>query len=192
MSLDLVLDTVSEFRAANKITPVILMGYLNPIEKFGYDKFISKAANAGVDGILLVDCPPEEAKDLLNLLDKYNMSQIFLVAPTTENERIKYILSKANGFVYCVALKGVTGAASVAYDDLFNQIVTINTMSDIPVAVGFGINDAKSAINVAQYADAVVIGSALVEKLDACENKKQIRKAIKQFLKPIRTALDLM
>jgi tryptophan synthase alpha chain len=192
MSLDLVLDSVLEFRSTNKVTPIILMGYLNPIEKYGYEKFVSNASNAGVDGILLVDCPPEEANDLLKLLAKYNMSQIFLVAPTTDSERIKYILSKASGFIYCVALKGVTGAASVAYDDLFNQIVTINSLSEIPIAVGFGINDAKSATNVAQYSDAVVIGSALVEKLDACKNKKQIRKTIKKFLKPIRDALDKM
>ena len=192
MSLDLVLDTVSEFRLTNKCTPVILMGYLNPIEKFGYEHFISKAANAGVDGILLVDCPPEEANYLLKLLDKYNMSQIFLIAPTTDNERIEYVLSKAKGFIYCVALKGVTGAASVSYDDLFKQIVTINAQSDIPIAVGFGINDADSATQVAQYADAVVIGSALVSQLDKCENKKQVRKTVKQFLKPIRKALDLI
>jgi tryptophan synthase alpha chain len=192
MSMSLVLDSVSEFRLTNKFTPVILMGYLNPIEKFGYAEFISRAANAGVDGVLLVDCPPEESESLEKLLNKYDMSQIFLIAPTTDDTRIKYILSKAKGFIYCVALKGVTGAASVGYDDLFKQIVTINAQSDIPVAVGFGINDAKSATSVAQYADAVVIGSALVEQLDKCENKKEIRKTIKQFLKPIRQALDLL
>ena len=190
MTLELVLDSVAEFRENNKHTPIVLMGYLNPIEKFGYQKFVKAASHAGVDGLLIVDSPPEESEALQLLLEDYNMSQIFLVAPTTDEKRLNSIISRANGFIYCVALKGVTGAAQVKYDDLFAQILTINSTSDIPVAVGFGVKDAESAKAVAEYADAVVIGSALVEKLDKCNHKMLIKQTVESFLKPIRSALD--
>jgi len=190
MTLSSVLDVVSEFRELDNKTPIVLMGYLNPIEKYGYKSFVEKAANVGVDGVLIVDSPPDESELLSGLLKKHKMSQIFLIAPTTNKKRQMYILSQASGFIYCVALKGVTGAKSLEYDDLSKQIASVKSISDIPVAIGFGVKDVDSAVAVAQYSDAIVIGSALVERLDHCQNQKQIEKAIKKFIKPISKAIN--
>ena len=190
MTLSSVLDIVSEFREKDKNTPIVLMGYLNPIEKFGYKTFVEKASNVGVDGVLIVDSPPEESELFSSLLNKQNMSQIFLIAPTTDRKRQMYILSQASGFIYCVALKGVTGAKSLEYGDLSKQIYSVKSISDIPVAIGFGISDVESAVAVAQYSDAVVIGSALVKILDKCQDQKDIEKAIKKFIKPIAKAIN--
>ena len=190
MTLSSVLDIVSEFRQNNKETPVILMGYLNPIEKFTYKSFVKKAAESGVDGLLIVDAPPEESGQLLGLLKQYNMSQIFLIAPTTDVERKKYILSLSSGFVYCVALKGVTGADNLEYNDLSEQIASIKSLTNLPVAIGFGVKDIDSALAVAQYGDAVVIGSALVRELGKCSNQQEIEMAIRNFINPIATAIN--
>ncbi len=190
MTLSSVLDVVCEFREKDDKTPVILMGYLNPIEKFGYQNFIQQASESGVDGLLIVDMPPEEADDLLSLLNQYNMSQIFLIAPTTTRKRQEYILSKSSGFIYCVALKGVTGSNNVDYGDLSEKFTTIRSLTNLPIAIGFGVKDVESALAVAEYGDAVVIGSALVKKLGKCNNEKQIKKTIKKFIKPIAKALN--
>ena len=190
MNLSLVLDIVSEFREQDDKTPVVLMGYLNPIEKFGYHKYVNKAAEVGVDGLLIVDSPPEESEELVKLLAKNNIHQIFLIAPTTGKKRQKYILSMASGFVYCVALKGVTGANQSDFGNLEDQISSVRNYSKLPLAVGFGVKDANSAQAVAKYADVVVIGSALVEKLGQCENQNQIEDSIKSFLKPIRKSIN--
>jgi len=189
MTLTSVLDIVSEFRELDKKTPVILMGYLNPIEKLGYEEFVLKAAESGVDGVLIVDSPPEESEKLLNLLKQKDMHQIFLIAPTTQKKRQMFILSQASGFIYCVALKGVTGAANSDYSDLSAQIDSVKSISDIPVAIGFGVKDVESALAVAKYGDAIVIGSALVQRLDACQNQQQIEHIIKKFIKPIAAAI---
>lgn len=190
MTLSSVLDVVGEFREQDQDTPVVLMGYLNPIEKFGYEAFVETAAKSGVDALLIVDCPPEESAELLILLKRYNMNQIFLIAPTTDKQRQMYILSQASGFIYCVALKGVTGAANVEYSDLSEKIGSVKSISDIPVAIGFGVKDVKSALSVAEYGDAVVIGSALVSLLDKCENQEDVESAIKSFIKPIAVAIN--
>jgi len=190
MTLSSVIDIVSEFREIDKETPVILMGYLNPIEKFGYQSFVEAASEAGIDGVLIVDSPPEESQELLNLLNKYDMSQIFLIAPTTDKRRQLYILSQASGFIYCVALKGVTGAKNVDYSELSKQIESVKSMTDIPIAIGFGVKDVKSAKAVARYADAVVVGSALVEKLDKCKNQEQVENTIEKIIKPIAVAIN--
>ena len=190
MTLSSVLDIVGEFREKDVETPVVLMGYLNPIEKFGYQDFVETAAKSGVDAVLIVDSPPEESAELLILLKKYNMNQIFLIAPTTDKQRQMYILSQASGFVYCVALKGVTGAANVEYDDLFEKINSITAISDIPVAIGFGVKDVASALTVAEYGDAVVIGSALVSLLDKCVNQHEVENAIRMFIRPIAEAIN--
>ena len=189
MTLSSVLDTVEEFREKDKKTPIILMGYLNPIEKYGYENFVDKASKVGVDGLLIVDMPPEEATDLLLLLKKQNMSQIFLIAPTTTAARQKYLLSMSSGFVYCVALKGVTGSKNLDYSSLSNKMAEIRSLTQLPLAIGFGVNDVDSAQLVAQYADAVVIGSALVKKLGKCNNEKEIKRVVKKFIKPIAKAL---
>ena len=190
MTLNLVLDMVSEFRQDDNETPVILMGYLNPIEKFSYQRFIKKASASGVDGVLIVDAPPEESLELLDLLKQHNMSQIFLIAPTTSIQRQKYILSHSSGFVYCVALKGVTGAKNLEYTDLSEKIKSIKDLTHLPIAIGFGVKDKHSALAVAEYGDAVVIGSALVEKLDSCLNQLDVEDTIEKFIKPIAQAIN--
>ena len=190
MTISLVLDVVSEFRETDSDTPIVLMGYLNPIEKFGYQSFVEKAASSGVDGLLIVDCPPEESEKLLILLKKYDMNQIFLIAPTTDEQRQMFILSQASGFIYCVALKGVTGAKNVEYNDLSEKIASIKSISDIPTAIGFGVKDIDSALTVSEHGDAVVIGSALVSLLDKCRNEKEIEESINKFIKPIAKAIN--
>jgi len=190
MTISSVLDIVSEFRELDNKTPVVLMGYLNPIEKFGYEEFVKRAENSGVDALLIVDCPPEESEKLLILLKKYNLNQIFLIAPTTTKQRQMYILSQSTGFIYCVALKGVTGSANVDYSGLSDKIESIRSISDIPVAIGFGVKDVESALAVASFGDAIVIGSALVERLDKCQDQKDIEKTIKEFIKPIAIAIN--
>ena len=177
-----VLALVKTFRKKDSETPVILMGYLNPIECFGYQKFVSQAHESGVNGVLLVDSPPEESH------------QIFLVAPTTTDERIKYIMQSATGFVYYVALKGVTGSADLDSVTVNKDVLKLreagNHKGGLPVAVGFGVKDAVTAVAVAKEADAVVIGSALVKLLGQCNDEASIVTTIETFLKPIRTALN--
>ncbi|MCF6300156.1 MAG: tryptophan synthase subunit alpha [Proteobacteria bacterium] len=185
-----VLEMVREFRSTNSKTPVILMGYLNPIEYIGYEKFVDKASKAGVNAVLLVDCPPEESEKLLLLLQAKNMQQIFLIAPTTTNKRIKYISQFAAGFIYYVALKGVTGSADIDTELINKDILAIRKQSRLPIAVGFGIKDAPTAKQVAKNADAVVIGSALVSAIAPCQTSNEIEKAIDDFISPIRMALD--
>ncbi len=181
-----VLLLVQLFRERNSTTPIVLMGYLNPVECFGYAEFVDQAKNAGVDAVLLVDSPVEESAHLLSLLKAADMEQIFLVAPTTTDERTKHITAHAGGFLYYVALKGVTGSADLDAESVNVDIQKIKNQTTLPVAVGFGVKDAASAVAVAKQADAVVIGSALVKKLGQCENESDATRAAK----PIRTALN--
>ncbi len=190
MTLSSVLDIVSEFREQDQYTPVVLMGYLNPIEKFGYDAFVAKASRCGIDGLLIVDAPPEGSDQLRPLLKDNHISQIFLISPTTDDQRKKYILSLSSGFVYCVALKGVTGSSQVEYGHLAEQMAIVKKLTDLPTAVGFGVSDVTSAQAVAQYADAVVIGSALVKQLDKCANQSECEHVITEFIKPIADAIN--
>jgi len=184
------IDMVKQFRTGNQHTPVVLMGYLNPVECMGHETFVSRAKAAGVDAVLLVDSPPEESDDLLQHLKAGELEQIFLIAPTTTDERQQMICEHASGFVYYVALKGVTGAADLDATSVVEDVKHIRTHTDLPVAVGFGVKDASSAVAVASGADAVVIGSALVSLLNACEDQDQAEAAIEGFIKPIREALD--
>ncbi len=188
--IDHVIEMVKNFRKKNTLTPVVLMGYLNPVECMGNLTFVEQAKLAGVDGVLLVDCPPEESSDLLINFKKHGLEQIFLVAPTTTDARKEMICQHASGFVYYVALKGVTGSANLDSDAVNKDVLSIKQLTDLPVAVGFGVKDAASAVSVAKEADAVVIGSALVSLLDKCEDMQSASKAIAQFIKPIRKALD--
>lgn len=190
VNLQKVLQMVAEFRQSNHHTPVVLMGYLNPIESYGYQNFVEQAAQAGVDAVLLVDSPPEESERLLSLLKTHNMQQIFLISPTTTRQRAERIIEKAAGFIYYVALKGVTGAADLDRAAVAKDLRAIKTLSDLPLAVGFGIKDAASALAVAANAEAVVIGSALVSLLNHCQTEQAITQTVKDFLSPIRQALD--
>ncbi|MEZ5473101.1 MAG: tryptophan synthase subunit alpha [Marinicella sp.] len=181
---------VKQFRIQNQSTPVVLMGYLNPVECMGYTEFVAAAHDAGADAVLLVDSPPEESTELLEQLKQADMEQIFLIAPTTTEERKQMICRHANGFVYYVALKGVTGSANLDSHAVNKDLQSVRKHTDLPIAVGFGVKDTQSAIAVAEQADAVVIGSALVSLLDQCQSIIEAEKAVDAFIKPIRTALD--
>lgn len=185
-----VLGWVREFRLSDTLTPVVLMGYLNPIEFYGYTAFGSDSVDAGVDGVLVVDVPVEEAETLAPLRDA-GLRQIFLVAPTTTEQRLATIRAMAQGFVYYVSFNGITGANRIDPDAVRAKVETIKAGGDIPVAVGFGVRDAATASSIAAFADAVVIGSALVARLAECSSAETACKAASDFLAPIRAALDL-
>jgi tryptophan synthase alpha chain len=181
---------VREFRADNETCPVVLMGYMNPCERFGYEELATTASAAGVDGMLLVDCPPEEMQELQQSLDGAGVHTIRLVAPTTTEQRLRSILASAGGFVYYVSFKGITGAGHLDVGAVAGPIGRIRAHSNLPVAVGFGIKDAESAMAVAAWADAVVIGSALVELLHGQPDLQAASAAARGFVAPIRQSLD--
>ena len=190
VSLARVLKYVREFRLENRQTPVVLMGYLNPIERYGHAAFARDAAAAGVDGILMVDCPPEEMHDLRGNLDEHGIYPICLVAPTTTNERMGVIAQQARGYLYYVSFKGITGANRLDAGALAGPVQALRQHTSLPLAVGFGIKDAESASAVAGVADGVVIGSALVNTLAQAESKEDARARATAFVAPIREAMD--
>ena len=166
VSLRTVLDIVKSFREDDSTTPVVLMGYANPIEAMGQQEFVQAAAQAGVDGVLTVDYPPEECESFAQDLSSHHIDPIFLLAPTSTDQRIQRIADIARGYVYYVSLKGVTGSSSLDVEDVTKQLQRIRQYVTIPVGVGFGIRDAQSAKQVGQHADAVVIGSKLIETME--------------------------
>jgi tryptophan synthase alpha chain len=184
-----VLTWVAAFRERDKETPVVLMGYLNPVEIRGYQQFANEAAAAGVDGVLLVDCPLEEAS-VLAPLRAAGLQQILLAAPTTAPARMAELCEAAEGFLYYVSFAGITGAGRLSTQDIAARVADIRAHAKAPVAVGFGVKDAQSAKAIAGFADAVVIGSALVERLDGATTAKDIAERVEHFLGPIRKALD--
>ena len=170
IGLPQVLDIVAQFRQQDKTTPVVLMGYANPVERMGQQAFVDKAALAGVDGVLVVDYPPEEVEQFGQMLEKAQIAPIFLLAPTSTDARVAAVGKIARGYVYYVSLRGVTGAANIDTEDVARQVQRIRKHVSIPVGVGFGISDAQSAAKVGQVADAVVIGSKLISVMNqACE-----------------------
>ncbi|MBL38213.1 MAG: tryptophan synthase subunit alpha [Xanthomonadales bacterium] len=190
MTLDKVFAQVAEFRRRDADTPVILMGYMNPVERRGLETFAEQAAEAGVDGLLIVDCPADEAADTTRVFDEHELHQIFLVAPTTTESRIERMAPLAGGFIYYVSLKGVTGSAALNADELAPAVDSIRARSDLPVAVGFGISTPEQARAVGAVADAVVIGSALVRKLDGAESREVAGDIVADYIGSIRAALD--
>jgi tryptophan synthase alpha chain len=167
------------------------MGYLNPIEVMGYETFAAAAADAGVDGVLTVDLPPEEAHEMLQALSAQNIDPIFLLAPTTDDARIERICQVASGYVYYVSLKGVTGAATLDTASIAGKLEQIRRHTDLPVGVGFGIKDAQSAAAVAEVADAVVVGSALIQTMVAqLEQPSKIPAAAQGLMAEMRQAMD--
>ena len=196
MTLRGVLDVVSEFRRDNTDTPVVMMGYTNPIERFGYSEFAKASAAVGVDGLITVDLPPEEVGRLDEALLQVAIDNIFLISPTTSDERIKTIVAPARGFIYCVAVKGVTGSGQLNVEEVAERVSVIRNLTDLPVAVGFGIKDADSAKRVAQVADAVVVGSALIDEMVRCSQAHaeleeiQIHEAAVQLMERIRAGVD--
>ena len=190
VSLQGVLEIVSEFRQQDISTPVVLMGYLNPLERYGHAEFAQDAARAGVDGILMVDCPPEEMVHLRGQLDNHGIYPICLVAPTTTPERMERIARQANGYIYYVSFKGITGADRLEQTSLAEPVSELRSHTDLPLAVGFGIKDAQSAAAVAEVADGVVIGSALIERLAEAGSESDACQRVADFLAPIRAAMD--
>jgi tryptophan synthase alpha chain len=164
-----VLALVTDFRKDNLHTPIVLMGYLNPVEIMGYELFARQAAAAGVDGVLLVDMPPSESRTLASLLRAQQVDTVFLVAPTTSMVRAKSIASHCTGYLYYVSLKGVTGAAINDTDSIRDNIQQLRGLSDLPIVIGFGIKDEQTAAAMAELADGVVMGSALVAKIAALQ-----------------------
>lgn len=191
VSLNDVLEMVRSFRVDDDSTPVILMGYLNPIEVMGYPQFAKAAAEAGVDGALTVDMPPEEADEFTAALTGEGLDPIFLLAPTTEDERIERICSVASGFVYYVSVKGITGAGHLDTESVAEKVAAIRAHTQLPVGVGFGIKDGKSAAAVASIADAVVVGSALVRRIEERQNEpSEIPAYVGELVHEIRQAID--
>lgn len=190
-SLKATLAMISKFRQTNIETPIILMSYINPIENFGYDNFIASASQAGIDGVIIVDMPPEEGEALLTVMQAKGIYPIFLIAPTTKETRLKEIANKAQGFVYLVSLKGVTGTKSVEAMNIAPQIKEIQEHTSLPIAVGFGIRDSISAGQVAEHADAVIVGSAFVSLIEQNLHDGQILlEKVNAFAKELRQALD--
>jgi len=191
VSLTDVLAMVKEFRSKDADTPIVLMGYLNPVEVMGYQTFADAASEAGVDGLILVDLPPEEGHELTLALQQKQIDPIFLLAPTSTDQRIEMICNQASGFVYYVSLKGVTGAANLDVDSVVKKVAQIRSHTSIPVGVGFGIRDAQSAAQVAAVADAVVVGSAVVKRIEEnAANAEKISQEICSLLSSMREAMD--
>jgi len=184
-----VLDAVRQFRAKDARTPVVLMGYANPIEAMGAARFAAAAAEAGVDGVLVVDYPPEEGSELLAELKQRGIDSIYLLSPTSEQARIQEVGRAASGYVYYVSLKGVTGASHLDLDEVGRKIPQIQSYIKLPIGVGFGIRDADTARAVAKLSDAVVIGTRLVQEIEKSA-PEQVIGNIKSLVGGIRRAMD--
>lgn len=165
MTLRGTLDAIAAFRAGDQATPIILMGYMNPLVSWGFTAFAAAAAEAGVDGVIVVDCPPEEADPLAEALEAHGMSLIFLTTPTTDDRRLPTVIRRASGFVYYVSVAGVTGVKEADAQAVAPNVERIRKASGLPVAVGFGIKTPERAAAIAEVADAVVVGSALVDEV---------------------------
>jgi tryptophan synthase alpha chain len=189
MSLRRILDLVAEFRASDANTPVVLMGYANPIEAMGDESFADRAQAVGVDGVLVVDNPPEESEQLVAMLDRRGIDSIFLLSPTTLDARLDHVARLARGYLYYVSLTGVTGAASLDLAQLRKRIPHIRSRVSVPVGVGFGIRDAATARAVADCADAVVIGSRLVQEIEQSDPGEVLQR-VADFMREIRIELD--
>ena len=186
-----VLGVVRSFREKDAATPVVLMGYANPIEAMGIDAFGDRARDAGVDGLLVVDYPPEESRDFATAMHARGLATIYLLSPTTPESRIAAAASLARGFVYYVSLKGVTGAASMDLPALSAHVALIRTQCRLPIGVGFGIKDAQTARDVARFSDAVVIGSALVREIAGkLGDADAIVSSVRALIAEIRASLD--
>ena len=192
VSLHDVLGMVRAFRADDAETPVILMGYLNPIEVMGYEDFVTQARDAGLDGALVVDLPPEESHDLVAGMRSAQLELVYLLAPTSTEERIAKIADAASGFVYYVSVKGVTGAGHLDLEEVAAKLASIRRIIDLPVGVGFGIKDADTAACIAQVADAVIVGSAIVQRMeDLAPEPERIPEVVADFLRDLRAAIDV-
>ena len=184
-----ILGMVREFRKQNSATPVVLMGYANPIEAMGIGAFAAEAKQAGVDGVLVVDYPPEECGEFAAKIKAAGIDPIFLLAPTSTDERFGQVAAVGSGYIYYVSLKGVTGAGHLDLDEVARRIPAIRQKVGMPVGVGFGIRDAESARRIAAVADAVVIGSRIIEEIEKSP-REQAAANVTAFLRGIRSAMD--
>jgi tryptophan synthase alpha chain len=189
VSLKDVLGYITEFRKNNSSTPVVVFGYANPIEAMGVERFADAARAAGADGALVVDYPPEEAQPLVKLLDARGLDTIFLLSPTTTDQRLGQVAKLGRGYLYYVSLRGVTGASHIDLSAVAARVKHVRGFAKLPVGVGFGIRDAQGARAIGAVADAVVIGSALIQEIEKSP-RDQVTARVGQFLTPIREALD--
>ena len=186
-----VLDMVREFRRRDSDTPVVLMGYLNPIEIMGVDVFASGAADAGVDGVLVVDVPPEESGELVAAVKSRNMDVVLLVTPTTADERVRKIAAASSGYLYYVSVKGVTGSGSLDVDAVRSRVEAVRGLADLPVGVGFGITTPEAARDVGRFADGVIVGSAVIRLLESkADDQPAMLDAVRELLSGMRQAMD--
>jgi tryptophan synthase alpha chain len=182
---------VAEFRESDDQTPVLLMGYVNPIERMGYEPFCQAASAAGVDATLIVNLPPEEGELLDQSLLAYGLDSICLLAPTTTDQRAKYLCKKSRGFIYYVSLKGTTGAALIDMDAVEQRVRSLRQYSSIPMVVGFGIKDGDSAARVASFCDGSVIGTAIVSLFESLQYEPhRIAPAVGKLVQQMRQAMD--
>jgi tryptophan synthase alpha chain len=184
-----VIETVAQFRKTNTTTPVVLMGYANPVERMGMEAFARNAKAAGVDGVLVVDYPPEESSAMLQAMDAAGLDVIYLLSPTSSRERIERVAACARGYVYYVSLKGVTGAGNIDTVEVARKIAEIKETIKLPVGVGFGIRDGATAKAVGSVADAVVIGSRIVQEIEA-SNDANVVANVKKLVSGFRVAMD--
>jgi tryptophan synthase alpha chain len=189
ITLARVLEMVREFRRQDDATPVVLMGYANPVERFGLERFVTEAQAAGVDGVLVVDYPPEECEAFATALKAKGLDPIFLLAPTSTDERVERLGRLASGYVYYVSLKGVTGAGHLDTGAVADAMPRLRRHVKVPLGVGFGIRDGATAAAVARHADAVVIGSALVQLIEL-QSRDNVAIQAAAFIRDIRAALD--
>jgi tryptophan synthase alpha chain len=184
-----VLGLVKSFREKDTKTPVVLMGYANPIEAMGVEKFVDMAKASGVDGVIVVDYPPEECGPFTELCGKAGIDCIFLLAPTSTDARIREVARAGTGYLYYVSLRGVTGVKSADAADIASQLPRLRAASDLPIGVGFGIKDAESALAISKSADAVIIGTRIVQEIENAGPEHAVAR-VKALLLPIRKALD--
>ena len=180
---------VREFRKTNQATPVVLMGYANPIERMGQQAFVDNCREAGADGAIVVDYPPEECEEFAAQMRAAGLDLIFLLAPTSTSARIAQVARVGSGFCYYVSLKGVTGAGHIDTEDVARRVAAIREHVSLPVGVGFGIRDAQTAKAVSAVADAVVIGSRIIQELENAPRERAVE-SVRAFVTGIRTALD--
>lgn len=191
MSLRKVIDAVREFRQTDTRTPVVLMGYANPIEAMGVAGFVERATAADVDGVLVVDYPPEECREFALTVREAGLDSIFLLAPTSSEQRFSDVAEAGSGYIYYVSLKGVTGVGAVNFDEVRDRVALIRDRVGLPIGVGFGIRDAESARRVGEFADAVVVGSRIIEEI---ENSpvEEVTARVTALVRSLRDALDAL
>ena len=188
-SLSKVMDMISEVRLITQI-PIVLMGYYNPIFKYGVESFVKDAVEVGIDGVVVADLPPEEADDMITSARKYDLSTIFLIAPTSSPERIKLISEASTGYIYCVSSTGVTGTRDKISDTLSQMVSRIRQYTEKPIAVGFGVSNPEQAKEIAQFADGVIVGSAIVNIVEKYkDDHEKLIIAVEDFAKSLASAV---